>query len=318
MNSIVLKSLRKMQLTSLEELSKSTGLDTELVFESLARLQAIGLPIERSCNGRFRLATLIQPVNAELIRQRLSLVDIEMADKVSLYESLDSTNSYLMEFLSGSSLHKQVCIAEHMTAGRGRQHKQWLGGAYQNVILSVGWNFSLQIRHLSGLSLAVAVMAIRCLKRYGQINYRLKWPNDILVDNRKLSGILVELKNSTAVIGIGINCSLSEMQRLRISQPVVCLEDLLNEPINRTDLIADLLIEFSKGLELFDNQLLEPFMQEWMQLDAYRGVRVASIGENFQEGIASGIDDTGALLISIDNGTVQRVRSGEIRVVHDR
>ena len=315
MDSIVLKSLSKMQLTSLEELSKLTGLDIDIVLESLTRLQAIGLPIERSCNGRYRLTTLIQPVNAELIRQRVLLVDMEMADKVTLVESLDSTNSYLMGFPPGFSLHKQICIAEHMTAGRGRQHKQWLGGAYQNVILSVGWNFNLNIRRLSGLSLAVAVMAIRCLKRYGLVNCRLKWPNDILVDNCKLSGILVELKNSSAVVGIGINCSLSEIQRLRISQPVVCLEDLLIEPVNRTQLIADLLIEFSKGLELFGNQRLEPFMQEWMQLDAYRGVRVATMGNNSLEGIASGIDDTGALLVSTDNGSVQRVRSGEIRIV---
>ena len=313
--SILLHSIKPNQPIKYRELASKTGLTISEVEKTCEWLIKIGVPLVQLPSGRVQLLRTIAPLNADQIRGAVSMIDAEMSRQIELFEQIDSTNQYLMNVSQTELRHKQVCIAEHMSSGRGRQQRPWYGGAYENVMLSVAWKFGRDIQALSGLSLAVAVVIVQCLSRIYDAQFQLKWPNDVLVGGRKLSGILVETRDSAAVIGIGINCNLSTALQLEIQKPVVSLSEITHGAVDRNRLIPLLLGELKDGLEVFSRSGLLPFREEWMRLHAYQGKRVRTEGTLEREGMALGIDHTGALIIRLDSGDSVSINSGEVSVV---
>ena len=314
LGSILLRSFNSNQPVSLGELAMVTGLSIEEVEKTCNWLIGIGVPLSRPSADTAQLARPILPMNLEQIQQAVSTFDIDLANKIELFEEIDSTNQYLMSLPLEQLKHKQVCIAEYMTAGRGRQQKKWYGGAYENLMLSIAWEFHAEVR-LSGLSLAVAVMVVNCLQQICDAPFRLKWPNDVLVDEQKLSGILIEVRDTKVIVGIGINCNLSFSDQLEIDQAATSLFELLGHQVDRSELTAVLLGELSDGLELFAVNGLDAFREEWMRLHAYQGRRMRTLGNSMCEGRAVGIDRSGALLIRMDNGQIAPINSGELQIL---
>ena len=314
LGSILLRSFNSNQPVSLGVLAMETGLSIEEVERTCRWLIGIGVPLSRPSADTVQLARPILPLNLKQIQQAVSTFDIDLANKVQVFEEIDSTNQYLMSLPLQQLQHKQVCIAEYMTAGRGRQQKKWYGGAYENLMLSIAWEFHSEVR-LSGLSLAVAVMVVNCLQQICDVPLRLKWPNDVLVDEHKLSGILIEVRDSKVIVGIGINCNLSFYDQLEIDQPTTSLFKLLGYPIDRNELTAVLLGELSDGLELFSVDGLDAFREQWIRLHAYQGRRMRTLGNSMSEGRAVGINQSGALLIRTDNGQIIPINSGELQII---
>ena len=314
LGSILLRSFNSNQPVSLGVLAMETGLSIEEVERTCRWLIGIGVPLSRPSADTVQLARPILALNLKQIQQAVSTFDIDLANKVQVFEEIDSTNQYLMSLPLQQLQHKQVCIAEYMTAGRGRQQKKWYGGAYENLMLSIAWEFHSEVR-LSGLSLAVAVMVVNCLQQICDVPLRLKWPNDVLVDEHKLSGILIEVRDSKVIVGIGINCNLSIYDQLEIDQPTTSLFKLLGYPIDRSELTAVLLGELSDGLELFSVDGLDAFREQWIRLHAYQGRRMRTLGNSMSEGRAVGINQSGALLIRTDNGQIISINSGELQII---
>ena len=314
LGSILLRSFNSNQPVSLGVLAMETGLSIEEVERTCRWLIGIGVPLSRPSADTVQLARPFLPLNLKQIQQAVSTFDIDLANKVQVFEEIDSTNQYLMSLPLQQLQHKQVCIAEYMTAGRGRQQKKWYGGAYENLMLSIAWEFHSEVR-LSGLSLAVAVMVVNCLQQICDVPLRLKWPNDVLVDEHKLSGILIEVRDSKVIVGIGINCNLSIYDQLEIDQPTTSLFKLLGYPIDRSELTAVLLGELSDGLELFSVDGLDAFREQWIRLHAYQGRRMRTLGNSMSEGRAVGINQSGALLIRTDNGQIISINSGELQII---
>lgn len=314
LGSILLRGFNSNQPVSLDELALVTGLSIEEVERTCNWLIGIGVPLSRPSADTAQLARPILPLNLEQIQQAVSTFDIDLANRVELFEEIDSTNQYLMSLPFNQLQHKQVCIAEHMTAGRGRQQKKWYGGAYENLMLSIAWEFHSEVR-LSGLSLAVAVMVVNCLQQICGARFRLKWPNDVLVNEHKLSGILIEVRDTKVIVGIGINCNLSFSDQLEIDQTATSLFELLGRLVDRSELIAVLLGELSDGLELFSVNGLEAFREDWMQLHAFTERTMRTFGQPVREGRAVGIDQSGALLIRTENGRIIPINSGELEIL---
>ncbi len=314
LGSILLRGFNSNQPVSLDELAMVTGLSIEEVDKTCNWLIGIGVPLNRPSADTAQLTKPVLPLNLEQIQQAVSTFDIDLANKVQLFEEINSTNQYLMSLPLGQLQHKQVCIAEYMTAGRGRQQKKWYGGAYENLMLSIAWEFHSEV-HLSGLSLAVAVMVVNCVQQICGAPFRLKWPNDVLVDEHKLSGILIEVRDTKVIVGIGINCNLSFSDQLEIDQPATSLFSLLGHQVDRSELTAVLLGELSDGLELFSIDGLDAFREDWMRRHAYQGRRMRVVGKPLREGRAVGIDQSGALLIRTENGRIVPINSGELQVL---
>lgn len=314
LGSILLRGFNSNQPVSLGELAMVTGLSIEEAERTCNWLIGIGVPLNRPSADTAQLARPILPLNLEQIQQAVSTFDIDLASKIELFEEIDSTNQYLMNLPLVQLQHKQVCIAEYMTAGRGRQQKKWYGGAYENLMLSIAWEFHSEVR-LSGLSLAVAVMVVNCLQQICDAQFSLKWPNDVLVDEQKLSGILIEVRDTKVIVGIGINCNLSFSDQLEIDQAATSLFELLGHLVDRSELISVLLGELSDGLEMFSVSGLEAFREDWMRLHAFTGRTMRTFGKPVREGRAVGIDQSGALLIRTENGRIVPINSGELQLL---
>jgi BirA family biotin operon repressor/biotin-[acetyl-CoA-carboxylase] ligase len=177
-------------------------------------------------------------------------------------------------------------------------------------------------RDLGALGLVVGVCALRALSRLGADPVRLKWPNDLLVDDRKLGGILIELRAESAgpacvVIGIGLNVALGAPLLEKIATMGLAPIDLaaagLKEP-GRNAVAAGLISAFVGGLLEFERDGLKPFVREWMEADALRGRPVTvTAAAGSAKGVARGIDLDGALLVETPQGLLRFI-SGDVSV----
>lgn len=238
-----------------------------------------------------------------LILDGIEAVKRETLTSLSIEKSLDSTNSALQR-LPVSQQHATVILAEQQTSGRGRRGRQWHSPFARNLYLSMGWQFDKPLSGLGCLPLVVALSTARALIRAGLSGHRIKWPNDILLDGRKLSGCLVEIQAgaqgvSHAVVGVGINVHMPAIQAdAEIDQPWTDLHSRLPD-CSRNTLASFLITELLGHLELFSGQGFTPFKTHWQQMDGLEGQFVEVFaGSHTHRGTVLGIDNSGALLLN--------------------
>ena len=239
---------------------------------------------------------------------------------VHILDATESTNSALMDAAASGAPDGSVVCAEYQFAGRGRRGRQWhsvLGGS---LTFSVLWRFEEGIAALVGLSLAVGVAMARALNQFSRFPVKLKWPNDVLVDYRKLAGILVEIQGdiqgpSFAVVGIGLNVRLPPDQRESIEQAVVDLEEMQVQ-MDRNHLLATCLVELKAVMDVMRRDGFSGLRTEWESHHAHAGQAVSLMlpDSHTVTGIARGVDDTGAFLLQSDNGACVAYNSGDIRL----
>ena len=239
---------------------------------------------------------------------------------IRILDAVDSTNSVLMHAAEAGAPDGSVVCTEYQFAGRGRRGRQWhsiLGGS---LTFSVLWRFEEGIAALVGLSLAVGVAIARALNRFSRFPVKLKWPNDVLVDYRKLAGILVEIQGdiqgpSFAVVGIGLNVNLPAVHRDSIDQAVIDLEEI-QVRVDRNILLASCLVELKAVMNVMQEQGFAALRDEWEAHHAHAGQSVSLLLPDRQvvTGTALGIDDSGAFLLQSENGTPMAYNGGDIRL----
>jgi BirA family biotin operon repressor/biotin-[acetyl-CoA-carboxylase] ligase len=188
--------------------------------------------------------------------------------------------------------------------------------------MSLGWQFVEAPPTFSALSLAVGVAAVHAFQRLGIEGVGLKWPNDLIWQQRKLGGILIEMRGESAgpaqvVIGIGINMRMPGQVRLMLAEQQAALISDVHEIMRdrtppRNAVIAILVEEVTRMLQTFGIKGFEPFVEEWHKLDtlADAPVRVMS-GAETTFGRARGVDIDGTLLVDVE-GELRRFASGEV------
>lgn len=158
--------------------------------------------------------------------------------EVRVVERCTSTNSLLSVEKSNSQI---LLAAEEQTAGRGRHGRRWRSARGAGATFSIRRSMRCTQRELAGLSVAVGIAAARALRRLGARGVRVKWPNDLMINKRKLAGILIETKpaksGSTVVVGIGINCRAQPRLGARLGRGVAALEEVLRRPVSRNAVI---------------------------------------------------------------------------------
>jgi BirA family biotin operon repressor/biotin-[acetyl-CoA-carboxylase] ligase len=207
-----------------------------------------------------------------------------------------------------------VLIAERQSAGRGRAGRSWLSGD-ASLTFSLAWKFNRPLHALAGLPLAVGVALAETLDRLG-VKVQLKWPNDLLKDGAKLAGVLIETQGAPggavwAVIGIGVNLLLPDELEARIDRPAASAPWLA--AMERDALMGELLSGLAGVLAQFEQGGFAAFSARWNRLHAYQGSAVAILdrGVTIEEGIAAGVDDSGALLLDRANGRIA-VHAGDV------
>lgn len=230
---------------------------------------------------------------------------------VSWVAQTASTNADLLAATRhASTLTPSIRVAGHQTAGRGRQGRPWLDADGHNLLLSLAWPFAPGTS-ITGLSVAVGVWLTQCLHGLGVGGARLKWPNDVLLDERKLAGILVELADTPqarwAVIGIGLNLRAPE------AVPEATGLDAAGVRAGRWDVLHRLAPGLLAGLPIYAQTGFSPWVDAWNGLHAWAGETVAVLdhGAQREAGIALGVDTQGCLLLQTSKG-LRRVASGDI------
>jgi BirA family biotin operon repressor/biotin-[acetyl-CoA-carboxylase] ligase len=241
-----------------------------------------------------------------------------VVDRLYVYREVDSTNLCLLEKnIDAQQLSGAVCVAETQSAGRGRRDRSWVATPYHNVMLSASWCFEFPAARLAGLSLAAAVSTIRALQDYGVGNVGLKWPNDIVWQEKKLGGVLVETRgagqqSTLAVVGLGINVHLAEDDAALIDQPWVDLAAIVGV-VDRNRLVAFIITRLHEMFREFATMGFAPFQSAWERLDAFSNRWVClRQGEHTIEGQIVGVDNNGGLRMIDSLGIVKTFYTGDI------
>ena len=230
----------------------------------------------------------------------------------------DSTNSVLLQRAGQGAPSGSVVVADRQTAGRGSRGRRWESSPGASLTFSLLWHFEGGVHRLAGLSLAVGVALVRALAACGAPGITLKWPNDILLDEAKLGGILVELQGvegcSLAVIGIGINLAPPpDFERPSFHLPPTALARVLRPLPERHFLFARLLDGLARVLDVFACDGFAALRDEWQAYNVWqdRPVCLLREGQVVKEGVCRGADHDGALLVQTDSG-IERCLSGDV------
>ena len=317
----LLRLLADGRFHSGEQLGAALGLTRSSVWHAIHALETHGLALNKLRGRGYRLARPADLLAAADVLQAAGAGSRQL--RLELVDSCASTNTLLMERARAGAPHASAIACELQSAGRGRLGRAWQSGLGGSLTFSLLWRFAGGAASLAGLSLAVGVAVVRALGRAGLRGVQLKWPNDVLQDEKKLAGMLIEISGeadgpSAAVIGIGVNTRLDAALRAAIDQPAIDIASLADPAPSRSLLLGLLLGELVKVLEVFAREGFAPFREEWQQRHAHQNQRVSvSTGArrgadgNDIVGDAAGIDVDGALLLRSARG-LERIVSGDV------
>ncbi len=315
----LIRTLADGHLHSGEELARALGLSRAAVWKLLHRLEGeLMLPLIAEPGRGYRLAGPIELLDASRICSALSPKTAAQLGQLVIYPVIDSTNAELMRQAVSGAPSGSVCLAECQTAGRGRRGRRWVSPFGVNLYLSILWRYPGAPAALSGLSLALGAALAETLSDRGAQGLALKWPNDLLWQNRKLAGLLIEIAGDNQgpchlVAGIGLNLGMSENQAQAIDQPWIGLAEVLGgQRLGRNALVACLLDGLFGAFGSYAEEGLAPFIERWRAYDVYLGKSARLlIGDQIILGRYAGVTEQGALILETEQG--QRVfQSGEL------
>lgn len=320
MSNVIIQRLARYlsvdETRSGEAIANELGCSRTAVWKHVGSLRSLGIEIDAVAGQGYLLKQPLELLDSDLILDGLAPDVREALRSLEIESTLDSSNSAVSR-LDVNDQHAAVILAEHQSSGRGRRGRQWCSPFARNIYLSIGWKFENALSELGCLPLVVALATAKALSRAGAKGHQVKWPNDLLLEGRKLCGCLVEVQGDSqgpchAVLGVGINVHMPVSEATAgIDQPWTDLQSQL-PAFSRNDLAALLLEELVIGLQIFAGQGFAPFKNYWEQMDALKGQLIEVFaGERVLKGTASGINEAGALLL--DTGEeILSLYSGEV------
>ncbi|MDD3925767.1 MAG: biotin--[acetyl-CoA-carboxylase] ligase [bacterium] len=235
------------------------------------------------------------------------------------FAELDSTNSFALKNIAGLS-DRQVITATRQTAGRGRLDRRWISESGDNAYLTIVLKPQMKPGSpfcISNITQYASIVLCRLLDGYDVVAC-IKWPNDVLVNGRKLAGILSEASWSGndlvgMVLGVGVNLNMSQDDLTGIGQPAASLNLLTDKEIDRDGFIFCLLDEFFAGYDAFLHDGFLSVKDEYVSRSPYIGCRMAvNSAQGTEYGTALGINDDGSLLLAADDGGERNVIAGDL------
>jgi BirA family biotin operon repressor/biotin-[acetyl-CoA-carboxylase] ligase len=292
-----------------EQLGEHLGMSRAAINKHIQTLRDWGVDVFTVPGKGYSLPEPIQLLDESVICRQLD------QGKVTVLPVIDSTNQYLLDRISTLN-SGDCCVAEYQQAGRGRRGRKWFSPFGANLYLSMFWRLEQGPAAAIGLSLVIGIVMAEVLHDLGADKVRVKWPNDLYLNDRKLAGILVELTGKTGdaaqiVIGAGLNMVMRQVQADIVNQGWITLQEA-GITMDRNTLAVRLIKELREALTLFEQDGLAPFLSRWEKLDNFihRPVKLI-IGDKEIFGISRGINAQGALLLEQD-GILKPWVGGEI------
>lgn len=307
----LLKLLQDGQFHSGEALGAALGISRSAVWKQLQSLQAeLSLPIHTVRGRGYRLESPLQLLDD-------AWIEASSAWPVTVLPSVDSTNAEALRRIEMAASLPFVVLAERQTSGRGRRGRSWASPFGENLYYSLVLRVEGGMRQLEGLSLTVGLALLQVIRDAGVVEAGLKWPNDVLVGDRKLAGVLLELSGDPAdvchvVIGIGLNVNMLSAASAAIGQPWTSMRAELGRVVNRNELVVGLNRHLSHYLDVQLRHGFSALQGEWQDCHIWQGREVVlTAGSEPVIGVVLGVDHSGAVRLLVD-GQERSFSGGEL------
>ncbi len=305
----LLELLKDGRFHSGQALGAVLGVSRSAVWKQLQHLEAeLGLSIHKVRGRGYQLAAPLTLLDANAIKREAASCDWP----VLVFDTIDSTNAEALRAIQRGDAAPFLVLAERQTAGRGRRGRKWVSPFAENIYYSLVLRIQGGMRQLEGLSLVVGLAVLQALRESGVQSAGLKWPNDLLVGQKKIAGILLELVGDPAdvchvVLGVGINVNMQSADEVDQQWTSMKLES--GRPFDRNTLVALLGVTLQKYLDRHQMGGFTAIQHEWEQNHLWQGRLVSlTAGSNQIDGEVLGIDSQGALRLRV--GGVEKVFSG--------
>ena len=318
MDDQVLVALREHQGSFLsgEELRRRSGVSRAAIWKHIEKLRDEGYQIIAQPHTGYQL---VAPPD-RLIPEELSwgLTTRVIGRKIYSYASTDSTMDVAQRLVAAGEPEGSAVFAEGQTKGRGRLGRTWNSPAGQGIYVSVIVRPKLALASAPLLTVLVAVAVVDAIRTTTGLAARIKWPNDVLIGERKVAGILTELQSElnqvhAAVIGIGLNVNTARAGLPKLATSLA-LES--GAPCDRLAVARGLLTALDHWYAEFKRRGREPVLSAWRRDSMMLGRRVrVACHDRHVDGEATDVDAEGALLVRTDHGRMEAVTAGEVLIV---
>jgi BirA family transcriptional regulator, biotin operon repressor / biotin---[acetyl-CoA-carboxylase] ligase len=256
-------------------------------------------------------------LDAEKIQNGLN--PIRLGSKILVFDTIDSTNDLARKYLEEGALEGLVLMAESQTRGRGRMGRSWASSPGTGIYMSVLLKPKIQPQRLSQLTLLTGLAVVQAVNEFTSRKAQLKWPNDILLNGKKLSGILSEYHptqngGNDVIIGIGVNANHSQNDFPEDLRPIATsLRIETGSPIDRQALATALIRHLDQEYNAFLRDDPPDIMKKWADHSDMFGKNISiTKGNSVIHGTALRLDSQGRLLLRIKNGEEMAFDSGEV------
>jgi BirA family transcriptional regulator, biotin operon repressor / biotin---[acetyl-CoA-carboxylase] ligase len=306
---------------SSEELCKLAGISRAAIWKHIEKLRAEGYEIEASPHLGYRLAGIPDSLIPSEIKWKLKTRIF--GSQIISYRKVDSTNDAAYELAENGIGEGTVVLAEEQGRGKGRQGRSWQsppkGGIYMSCVLRP----RMAPNEIARITLLAAVAVAKSVRKATGLNAMIKWPNDILIDNKKVCGILTEMKAEQdsvdfVILGIGINVNtpLKGLPRGATSLREEMRGAGGKTVLSRVDLARKIMEALESEYHTLKERGFRPIIEEWGRLSAMLGSRIRVVLQNRAfGGQAHDIDPDGSLVVRLDSGTLEKVSSGDVEMV---
>lgn len=307
----ILNILNDCKVHAGTDIAEYLSISRTAVWKVIQRLKNYNIDIESQHQGYHLNSPLIL-----LDKHKIESLIKEPRVTLECFETISSTTHCLRTEKPLNNLH--VCLAEHQSKGRGRMGRSWASPFGRNIYCSFSYIFNKDISEMSGLSLVIGILTANVLEAlHPKVKPFLKWPNDLYVNNQKIGGILIDIiaeinGNCKAVISVGLNINMQDADLEDVDQPWTSLEHILNKKLDRNLIVASLIKSILKGIEIFLEKGIEPFLIQWKRYDLLENRQVSlSHGAKITSGIGRGITPLGFLLLELPSGEIQKFSYGD-------
>lgn len=315
MNKRILSILKNADTpVSGQTIAGELNISRTAVWKHIKKLRAIGYEIIGHPKVGYKLAYAPDIIVCEELE---SVLSPDFRDQVVCFDCIESTNDTAKEMASAGKLHPVgLVVAEEQVGGRGRFRRPWVsprGGIWISLVIRP----HITPAAAGKVAIAAAVAVAEAIIEIASVDAKVKWPNDILINGKKVCGILTEMAGEFGqieylVIGIGINANFHTSELSGNGIPATTLMDECSRPINRILLIKEIVAQITAGLiELEDNY--SGILRRWKELSDTIGRHVAlDTGGRIINGLAVDLDKDGRLILELASGDRKAYSTGEV------
>lgn len=314
----ILRLLREApEFISGQQLCEQLHVSRTAIWKVMNQLKEEGYEVEAVRNKGYRL---MESPDITTEEELSSQMDTRWAgQELHYFQEIDSTNLEAKRLGEQNTPHGTIVIAEKQTAGRGRRGKGWESPSGSSIYMTILLRPELEPTHAPMLTLVMAMAVTKAIQQETELEAKIKWPNDVVVNGKKVVGILTEMSTEIdyinhVVIGVGINVNTQKFPE-EISATATSLALEKGKQMRRSPLIVSVMQQFETYYERFiQSKDLAFLMEEYNHLLVNCNREVKVLGKESYTGIARGINTKGELLVERENGETEVVFAGEVSV----